>query len=305
MKSLIAATCVVAYAEAYVSHAKAAFLKSKGVNMEGVHERHDKIATRSQTKRLAVQRQAGRIRVAQAERERVAAEKALAEKEHKLKQRYGGYGSYGGYGGYSSYGNYGGYGGYSSYGNYGGYSGYDNYGSEQRAPDSNFDDYGNELENDEQEGVDIPIAVENLKPLDYYENMVYGVIDGMTADFDANCKDSMYGVVGGGFSAFKYKNVAKPSNTIKFQMGLNQFTESTNSVYTYCDFTHFFNQLAVLADWEDWEQYIQVGSRSMGSFVQNVPQKMKCISRGQAGLNGYDVGLCGGGIVGLLLDTKL
>lgn len=102
----------------------------------------------------------------------------------------------------------------------------------------------------------MPIAEEHLKPLDYYENMVYGVIDGMTADFDANCKDSMYGVVGGGFSAFKYKNVAVPSNTIKFQMGLNQFTDSTNSVYTYCDFTHFFTQVAVLADWANWEQYI-------------------------------------------------
>merc|ERR1712070_603518 len=131
MKSLIAATCVVAYAEAYVSHAKASFLKSKGVNMAGIHERHEKIATKSQLKRLSVQKNANKLRVAHAERERIAAEKLQAEKEHKLQQRYGGYGGYGSYGSYGGYGGYGSYGGYGNYGSYG-----------QEQEDRDFDDYG-------------------------------------------------------------------------------------------------------------------------------------------------------------------
>ena len=66
----------------------------------------------------------------------------------------------------------------------------------------------------------------------------------------------MYGVVNGGFRAKDYKNVVDPRNSVKFQMALNQLTESTNSVYAFCDFTHFYSQLAMLADTENWEQYI-------------------------------------------------
>jgi hypothetical protein len=86
--------------------------------------------------------------------------------------------------------------------------------------------------------------------------MLYGIIDGLTADFDTNCAASMYGVVNGGFRANEYKNVADPRNTVKFQMATNQFTESTNSVYAYCDFSHLYAQLAMLADYENYEQYI-------------------------------------------------
>lgn len=179
--------------------------------------------------------------MAQAERE-LAAPKT-AKESHKLQQRYGGYGGY--------YGGYGGYGGY-----YSGYGGYDNYGYYGDESGRQFDDYGNEITEAEDTGDAIPEGEEVIKPLDYYENMIYGIIDGTSGDFDTNCRDSLYGIVGGGFAAYKYKNVAKPTNTIKFQMGINQFTDSTNSVYTYCDFSHLFNQLAMLTDWENWEQYI-------------------------------------------------
>lgn len=139
----------------------------------------------------------------------------------------------------------------------------------------------------------------------YYENMIYGAIDGLTADFDTNCAASLYGVVNGGFRAKDYKNIVDPRNTVKFQMAVNTFTESTNSVYAFCDFTHLYTQLAMLADFENWEQYIQIGSRVGGSMIQSVPIYMNCIRQGQAGNNGYDVGICGGGIVSLFLDTLL
>lgn len=61
----------------------------------------------------------------------------------------------------------------------------------------------------------------------------------------------------------------------------------------------------MLADFENWEQYIQIGSRVGGSMIQSVPTLMNCIDQGKAGGNGYDVGICGGGIASLFLDTLL
>lgn len=152
---------------------------------------------------------------------------------------------------------------------------FDNYGNEIF-----FDDYGNEITNESafddgadqardqaaQDGVYVP---ENLeKPLDYYENMLYGIIDGFTGPFDANCSSALYGVVNGGFRANEYKSVYKPTSTIKFQLAVTNFIDSTNSMYTFCDFTHLYAQFAMLTDTEDWEQYIQISSRVTGSFVQ-------------------------------------
>ena len=121
-----------------------------------------------------------------------------------------------------------------------------------------YDEFGNPIppKQDKEEGLDIPDEGEDIKPDRYYENLIYGVIDGLTADFDTNCADSMYGVVNGGFRAKDYKNVVDPRNSVKFQMAMNQLTESTNSVYAFCDFTHFYSQLAMIADTENWEQYI-------------------------------------------------
>jgi len=116
--------------------------------MVGLHERHDKVAARSAHKKLAVTRNATKLRVAHQA-------KMLAQQ---------------------------------------------------------FDDYGNEIANDESEedfkenestGDDTPIfnTEENAKSPDYYENMAYGVIDGLTADFDMTCAESMYAVVNGGARA--------------------------------------------------------------------------------------------------------
>jgi len=139
--------------------------------------------------------------LAQAERE-LAAPKT-AKESHKLQQRYGGYGGY--------YGGYGGYGGY-----YSGYGGYDNYGYYGDESGRQFDDYGNEITEAEDTGDAIPEGEEVIKPLDYYENMIYGIIDGTSGDFDTNCRDSLYGIVGGGFAAYKYIT------------SLNQLTQSSS-----------------------------------------------------------------------------
>lgn len=93
-------------------------------------------------------------------------------------------------------------------------------------------------------------------PPGYREQILYGLIDGMAAGFDRNCQDAMYGVVNGAGRAIEYSKVYNPTQTVKFQLGLTQFTESLNSVYTFCDFSAFFNNFQMYAEYQDWEQYI-------------------------------------------------
>ena len=64
--------------------------------MKALHERHEKVVTRAFNKKLAVTKQAAKLRAVH------------EEKQHKLAQGYGGYGGYGGSGGYGGYGGYGG-----------------------------------------------------------------------------------------------------------------------------------------------------------------------------------------------------
>lgn len=107
--------------------------------------------------------------------------------------------------------------------------------------DCGFDDYGNEIFDCEQTEEDIiddidVEGVEVIKQNDYYENMLYGIVDGLASGFDENCSNALYGTINGGFRANEYKVLVKPTNTIKFQMSINNFTESANSVYTFCNF---------------------------------------------------------------------
>lgn len=48
-----------------------------------------------------------------------------------------------------------------------------------------------------------------------------------------------------------------------------------------------------------------MATRSMGAMIQQLPDYAKCIKQGKKGMNGYDVGICGGGAVAMLLDTQL
>jgi hypothetical protein len=132
-----------------------------------------------------------------------------------------------------------------------------------------YDAYGNEIADEVEQGGDFNDdgGSEMIVPDDYYENMLYGVIDGMTSSFDQNCSSSLYGVVDGGFRANEFKAIYNPTNSVKFQMSVNKFTESTNSVYTFCDFAAFFSNFAMYTDYENPEQYIQIASRISGSLI--------------------------------------
>lgn len=144
-----------------------------------------------------------------------------------------------------------------------------------------------------------------FKPPDYFEQYIYGLIDGLAADFDETCAMSMYGVVDGGFRAKEYWNIVIPTNTMKFQMAIDQLVDSTNSVYAFCDFSLFYSQLSTLTNFGEWQNYITLASRVMGSYMSAVGDYNHCIQQGKMGGNGYDVGICTGGKISMWMDVSL
>jgi hypothetical protein len=135
--------------------------------------------------------------------------------------------------------------------------------------------------------------------------MVYGLIDGTTAEYNTSCRDALKTTVSGSFRVWQYKAVALPANTAKFQLSVNQFMNGTSNTYAYCDFTAMYTAFAELLVFSDYEQYITLGSRYMGAYISDLPKLTKCIEQGQKGLLGYDVGLCRGKKFTTIMDITL
>ena len=86
-------------------------------------------------------------------------------------------------------------------------------------------------------------------------------------------------------------------------MNINQLFEATNVVYTYCDVTHFQNEIEELFDYNHWEQYVALAARISGVMVWDFWICFGCITEGRKAANGWDVGLCAGRITSLMVDT--
>lgn len=78
-----------------------------------------------------------------------------------------------------------------------------------------------------------------------------------------------------------------------------------SNTYAYCDFTAFYGQFAALTDFDDYEQYVTLGSRVVGAFISTIPTLKYCVKQGKDGGLGYDVGLCRGKMFTTLLDVTL
>ena len=158
----------------------------------------------------------------------------------------------------------------------------------------------------EQEG-EFEIAEGEEEEIDtaYWEQFSYGLIDGTTANFNYECRDAMKVTINASFRINDYKLIYKPTNSAKLQLAVNNFTNGSSAVYNYCDFNHLYKEFAKFGDYNNWEQYINFGSRVAGSFVSDIPRYNQCIAEGKSAGQGYDVGLCRGATFAMLLDTKL
>jgi len=104
---------------------------------------------------------------------------------------------------------------------------------------------------------------------------------------------------------YSYRMIYKPSSTAKAQLALNSFTTGTSNTYAFCDFTALYTELGALAVTSDYEQYVTLSSRVMGSLISDIPKLKYCVKQGKLGGLGYDVGLCRGKMFTTLMDVTL
>ena len=79
----------------------------------------------------------------------------------------------------------------------------------------------------------------------------------------------MYGVIQGGYRMKEFRAIYKPKNLIKFQIAFIQVIESSNSVYTFCDFNQLYDNFSMLWEFRDFawiENYVQMGARVAGAM---------------------------------------
>ena len=139
----------------------------------------------------------------------------------------------------------------------------------------------------------------------YYEQMLLGIIDGTTGGFNAECRGGLAQCVQSFFALIANIDIYDPRKISKFSLANIGLTESTNVVYAFCDVSQLTTQFVYLSDYTNYEQYIVLGSRVGGALINQYPKLTKCIDNGKERGNGYDVGLCGGELFSVFLDTTL
>ena len=81
----------------------------------------------------------------------------------------------------------------------------------------------------------------------YTRDVLLGVIDGVTGQFNEDCQNGLKGSVTSSFNLATYGlSVYMPSSMIKTQMSVNDLMTAFNSVTAYCNFTLMLNQFAAL-----------------------------------------------------------
>ena len=94
-----------------------------------------------------------------------------------------------------------------------------------------------------------------------------GVGIGITAQFSGECRAGFVGFVDSLLDLWNHIKIYIPSNLTKFGIAMGDISKASNVMYAYCDMTGMYNELAKLADWENWEQYIELAMRVGGVFI--------------------------------------
>lgn len=80
-----------------------------------------------------------------------------------------------------------------------------------------------------------------------------------------------------------------------------------NVDYSYCDFSHLFNQLSLLTSFSSITPYGQLASRVIGLAASQGQTLITCIYDGTHYINGKDytdVGVCTGTLTSQVLDAS-
>lgn len=153
-----------------------------------------------------------------------------------------------------------------------------------------------DIDNCDQQKVDyVKFAFETAK----------GLVVGISAVYSDTCRSGLVGVVDSCLNIYDHIALYLPENFNKFGIAISDFTQATNITFTSCDLTHFFNEMAKLGDWQNWEQYIEIAFRAGGVMIEDMWTNIDHIKLATKASDGYATGLSVGDLISLFLDTLL
>ena len=96
-----------------------------------------------------------------------------------------------------------------------------------------------------------------------------------------------------------------PDYAIKLTNAYSKFQEYLNVAYAYCNLTQIFNASASLFSATSSVAYTRMFVRILTAMGDSWWRKTECIMDGWRGQNYYDIGLCSGKMLTVVLDTSL
>ena len=139
--------------------------------------------------------------------------------------------------------------------------------------------------------------------VEYTFDVLKGVVVGMTAQFSGECRAGLVGIIDSALNIWNHIEIYLPQNINKFGIAINDFTQAGNIVYAYCDITHMYSELAKLADWQNWEQYIELACRIGGVFIEDMWIQVDTMQVAREAGDGYASGQAVGDLTSLFLDV--
>lgn len=131
----------------------------------------------------------------------------------------------------------------------------------------------------------------------------------MTAFFADECRSGLITTTSGAFGLAANTDFLDPSNIMKMSLAVTNLMEGVNVVTAYCDFTALIDSITELFNFSsittDWTQYVVLGARTGGFFINDFKINSRCIKDAWAANVGFDAGKCSANVVSSILDTLL
>ena len=88
----------------------------------------------------------------------------------------------------------------------------------------------------------IEAAIMGAVDWEVVEGVFYGVVDGMSSGLtNEACTGSLASVIDSAFRMVDNIAIYNPTNTMKFAISTNNFTDATNTVTAWCDFSAYYH----------------------------------------------------------------
>jgi len=137
------------------------------------------------------------------------------------------------------------------------------------------------------------------------EQFLYGFLDGWSFDEINVCSTGLYSAIGSFFDCLEYREIWIPSNTIALPIAINEFEEAMNTIFAYCDFTHVYDVIASLIDFQSGTEWMKLLARLSGAAIIEIPQIINTIDTAWSDGDYYNVGYGSGQTVQVVLDSNL